>query len=73
MVVQSVLFKSSVYTLNDCLEWLKSHNYNHNKVDIAKNFYRWRQVPPITLKRKGYLNYRTISLNNGNILLVDAY
>ena len=73
MVVQSVLFRISTYSLADCLEWLRSHNYTYNKLDVAKHFYRFRQVSPMKLKKEGCNNYRTIDINDGNILLVEAY
>jgi len=73
MIIQSVLFRNNVYNIPDCLKWLKTYNLNSNKVDKTLKFYRWRQVSPNFLRKEGYNHYITKTIDNGNILLIEAY
>jgi len=73
MIIQSVLFKTIIYNIPECLKWLKTYNFKSNKVDKTKNYYRWRQISPLELKKNGFSHYITKSIDNGNILLIEAY
>jgi len=46
--IQSVLFRKDLNDLDECINWLRLHNMNYYKVDEAKHYYRFRQVPPRT-------------------------
>jgi hypothetical protein len=54
-VIQSILFNKHIYTKKQALDFLKHHGYNHNKIDITPNFYRFRQIDPEYLQNLGYM------------------
>ena len=72
-IIQSLIFKTSAYTIPDAITWLKNHNLKIMKIDITSNYYRCRQLSPIKLKNEGYTHYITKKLNNGDIELIIAY
>ena len=50
--VQSVIFKSSYWTVLWARAWLKKHGFKHdNKVDIKAHTLRFRQTSPSKYKR----------------------
>ena len=71
--VQSILFKNSVYNLQQAIAWLSLHHFKIEKVHRTKNFMRFRQVSPLQLKKEGYSYYITKPIDNGNILIILAY
>ena len=73
MAVQSVLFKNSVYNLKQAIEWLNLHHFIVEKVHKTKNYMRFRQLSPLELKKAGYSYYTTKSIDNGNILMIEAH
>lgn len=69
MVVQSVIFNKYYYTLPQMLEWLEKYNYlNVKRVDITKNYFRFRQSEP-----KKNRKYRIYKIPNEEIKLVLEY
>ena len=69
MAVQSVIFNRHFYTLNQMLKWLEKNNYlNVKRVDITKNFYRFRQFEPNKNRQ-----YRIYKIPNEEIKLVLEY
>ena len=66
-LLHAVLFPLSIYTVNDCLNWLRFHQLVsiHNR--YTKNYHRFR----IREQVKG-MRFYTIKLNNG-IELVYMY
>jgi hypothetical protein len=64
-MVQSVLFPKSVFTQKKAVGWLTKHNYDHAKVDITDNYYRFRQKEPVS-----GATY-TVRLSNGVELIVE--
>lgn len=58
--IQSILFDRRMFTISSAIQWLEKHKFKHNKVDIKRNYYRFRQFNP-----KPYDNYRTIILKIG--------
>jgi hypothetical protein len=70
--VQSVLFKVDKFSLNEAVNFLARHNYKFTKVDKTKNFYRFRQIEPATLRRQGYNKYINKEISDG-ITFVLAY
>lgn len=51
--IQSVRFDKSKYTIKQGHDWLKNHGLKllkNKKVDIAKNFYRFRIITPSYFK-----------------------
>jgi hypothetical protein len=59
-MLQTILIPRSKFSLSDAVVWMKEHNYEHHKVDITGNFYRFRQVAP-----EHYGRYYTVKLPNG--------
>ena len=70
--IQSVLFDKNKISLEDASKWIIEHKYKIKKVDETKNLYRFRQIPPTTLKKQGYNVYRNLSITP-IITLVLAY
>lgn len=58
--IQSILFDKDLYTLQDAVDFLISHNFKHNKVDIKDQYLRFRQITP----KKSY-NYITKEITKG--------
>jgi hypothetical protein len=52
--IQSILFDKKIYTQKQAIDFLIKNNYKHNKIDITKNHYRFRQIEPSSLSRAGY-------------------
>ena len=49
-----------MFTLRTSLNWLKFHNFKCNKVDVKKDYFRFRQFDP-----SPYHRFRTIQLTEG--------
>jgi len=64
--VQSVLFPKSVFTQKKAVGWLTKHNYDHSKVDVTDNYYRFRQQDPVSGAK-----FYTVRLPNGVELIVE--
>ena len=73
MVVQSVIFKTSIYSPKLATEWLKLHRLPFKKIHKTKNFIRFRLLLPLELKKEEYSHYIIKSIDNGNIKLIMAY
>lgn len=58
--IQSVIIDKRIFTKRRADNYIKKNNYKNQKVDITKNFYRYRQLPP-----KDNYKYRMKDLNNG--------
>ena len=71
-IVQSVLFDSKMWDVREAVRWLQENGFKASKIDETTNFYRFRQVSPTSLKKKGYTEYRIKKLSNG-IEFVLAY
>lgn len=63
--VQTVLVPRS-WGLRKAKSWLLAAGYKYKKVDVAANYYRFRQVPP------RFRRYITRPLSNG-VLVVIGY
>jgi hypothetical protein len=72
-IVQSVVFDSDKYTVEEAKKWLKENNYKAPKVDREANTIRFRQVNNKLSEKRGYTNYRTKPLGDSKIYLVLAY
>ena len=64
-IIQSIIFDKSIYKLPEALIYMIKNKYKINKIDETDNYYRFRQVEPNLLKKKGYTNYKTIEKDNG--------
>ena len=50
--IQAIIFNKSLYTLNDAIDWLVSHNFKPiKKVHETVNFYRFRMKKPMKEKK----------------------
>jgi len=72
-LVQSVIFKKSKYSLEDAKKWLRENKYKYKGVDEKKVFWRFRQLNPMTVKRKGFSHYITKPLDNSGVELIIVY
>ena len=72
-IVQSVLFKRVDYDLFKAMDWLKNHHFQIKKVDITKNYLRFRQYDPLELKNKGFTHYANKFIEDETIILVIVY
>jgi hypothetical protein len=71
-VVQSVLLNKDKFTLRKAIDWIIEHNYKVKKIDVTENYFRFRQISPVTLKKDKYINYINKEIKDG-IMLVIAY
>ena len=74
--VHTILFDISKNTLEEVLDFLINHKFKLKKIDVMENgnYYRARQLSPEYLKRIGYDDFRTITLDkNKNIKMVIGY
>lgn len=46
-MLQSIVFRRAEMTLKEAYDFLRRHNYKHDKVDITPNTYRFRQHDPV--------------------------
>ena len=72
-LVQSVVFKKSKYSLEEAKKWLEENKYKDKGVDEKKDFWRFRQLNPMTVKRKGFGHYITKPLENSGVELIIVY
>lgn len=72
-LVQSVIFDKSKFSLENARIWLLENKYKDKGVDEKKKFWRFRQLNPLTIKRKGYTHYITKPLDASGIELIIAY
>lgn len=70
--VQSIVFEKDKISLNNAIEWVISHKDKIKKIDETDTQYRFRQLEPNYLKRKGYKNYVTKKLND-TVSLILVY
>ena len=63
-VVQSVVIKKSSFSREEATEWVREH-FNFKKIDETKSSWRFRQLSPETLRKKGYSKYVVKVLPNG--------
>jgi hypothetical protein len=62
--VQSIVFDKSQIDLDEAINWVVNHNDKIKKIDETETEFRFRQLEPSYLKRKGYTEYRTKKLND---------
>ena len=65
-MIQSIVLPKKNFTKSSAIKWIKDHNYIANfrgkGVDITKNTFRFRQVPPSYIKPD---SYKTLSIPKG--------
>jgi hypothetical protein len=57
--IQSVLFRRPFFTEEEAIASLKNLGGKLRKIDRTPNFYRFRQLEPENLKKRGYNQVRT--------------
>ena len=67
MTIQSVLIPKKNFTFQKAKKYIKDNNYIFKKVDIAPNFFRFRQLEPELFDNKSYI---TKTLDNGVLLVI---
>ena len=72
-MIQSILFKSSVYDVKNAIKWLKARNYSFKNVHKTKNYIRFRQMTHAELIKNRITHYKNDVKDNGDIILVECY
>ena len=67
MTIQSVLIPKKNFTFQKAKKYIRDNNYIFKKVDIAPNFFRFRQLEPELFDNKSYI---TKTLDNGVLLVI---
>jgi hypothetical protein len=70
--VQSIVFEKDKIDLEEAFDWVVSHGDKVKKIDETETQYRFRQLNPDYLKRKGFTQFRTKKLND-IVSLIIAY
>ena len=72
-VVQSVIFDNKMYTIDDAKFLLKANDLKCKKIDITKNYIRFRQEDPKDLHKMGLYNVKTIQTLLDGVKLIVYY
>ena len=72
--LHTVLIDKNKNSLEDAIDFIVKHKYKLKKIDLLDEYYRFRQLSPQYLKKLGYTEYRTITIDKkNNIKLVLVY
>lgn len=71
-IIQSVLVDKNKNKLIDAILYILKNDYKINKVDESDKYFRFRQVEPLLLDKRGFNKYKTIKGDEG-IKLIIAY
>ena len=69
-IIQSVIFNLHKWTIIKAAQWIQEHEFKIKKIDITKNYLRFRQISPERLKKEGYIHYITKKIDNGIELII---
>lgn len=64
--IQSIIFNRKFFSLIKARNWLRDHGFKYSKVDTTKNFYRFRQIPPLKSK-----SYRAVEITPGIMFIFE--
>jgi len=51
------------------MKWLENNHFKAKKVDITNNWFRYRLLEPIDLKKKGYTPFASKFIEDETIIL----
>ena len=68
--VQSILFSKDEFSIQKSVNWLLKNDFKVKKLDETEHYYRFRQLSPQTLRRHGYIHFRTKKTGEGIELLI---
>ncbi len=68
-IVQTVLLKRNKFTQSQAIQWILDHNYHYKKLDITKDYFRFRQYDPEPFLKAHY-RPRSISLGDDGYLVI---
>ena len=75
--IQSVLIRKSTHSLPQAKKWIIDHGFRLNMTAAnfdTTNYYRFRQLAPAIVERRGMVRYRTICIDDKKgIFLIIAY
>jgi len=71
--IGSIYIPKAKYNLDNAKSFLKSHGYKINKIEDSEGYYKFQQLTARTLKKYGFLDYKTKQLGKSGILLILAY
>lgn len=69
-IIQSVLVDKNKYKLIDAILYILKNDYKINKVDESDKYFRFRQVEPLLLDKRGFDKYKTIKGDEGTKLII---
>ena len=72
-IIQSVLMDKNKYELIDALLYILKNKYKADKIDESDKYYRFRQVEPLILDKKGFNKYKTIKGIEEGTKIIIAY
>ena len=65
-IIQSVLFNKKMWSVMDSVNWCLANGHKVIRIDDAPNdILKVRQESPLTLKRKGYTEYKIVNVLYG--------
>jgi hypothetical protein len=63
--IQSILFEKPYYTRDEAINSMINLKGKLRKIDETKDYYRFRQLEPANLKKRGYNQVRTKEVSKG--------
>lgn len=68
--VQSVILKRSMFpSMREAKDWVHHHHYKVDKIDETKDYYRFRQMPPLPFETRDF-RFRNIPLGKVGYLVM---
>lgn len=70
LYLQSIIFDKSFWTKLTSKAWLRRNQFKHGKVDVTKNFFRYRQLDPKLFKKGSFITKyisSTVALVEGEL------
>ena len=68
--IQSIIFNKNVYNFAQCKKFITDNNFKIGRVDITKNYYRFRQLEPSYLLQNKYTVIKTKQIKSGIKLIL---
>ena len=63
--IKSIVFNKNSFLESNAREWFKQNKYKISKVDSKSHYYKFKQLNPAYLKRRGFNEYEMKEVENG--------
>ena len=63
MTIQSIIFDKKKYSKAKAIYYLKMKGHKYNKIDETQNYYRFRQVTPMTAVKTNVIGVKYMTLD----------